>query len=208
MTALRYANLTPDLVPQCAKLELACFPHADPLDLLDEEDLLVYTTVFPEGFFVCLDGDRVVGQGAGIFLDFDFDHPQHSIAGITGTHQCGNHRAGGDWYYGTDMIVHSGYRRRGIGKELYRLRKELVGRYNKRGIIAGGAIPGFADHKHEISAASYVQKVSAGELYDATLTFQIENGFEPRGVLANYIKEDATDSWAALIVWENPNYRP
>jgi hypothetical protein len=51
--------------------------------------------------------------------------------------------------------------RRGIGKRLYELRKEVVRRYNKKGIIAGGHIVGFADHKHR----------------------------------------------AALIVWQNPDYR-
>jgi GNAT superfamily N-acetyltransferase len=208
MSELRYENLTPQLAPQCATLELACFPEADPAELICEADFRAYARTFPEGFFVCLDGDRLVGQGAGIFLNFDFAHPQHTILGITGEHQCGNHDPSADWYYGTDIIVHPEYRRRGIGQRLYDLRKDVVRRFNKKGIIAGGHIPGFAAQKHEMSAADYVAKVSAGELYDATLSFQIENGFEARGVLADYIKEDATDSWASLIVWQNPDHRP
>jgi GNAT superfamily N-acetyltransferase len=208
MSELRYVNLTPDLAPQCAELELACFPHADPKELISETDFRAYARTFPEGFFVCLDGDRVVGQGAGIFLDFDFDHPQHTIVGITGEHQCGNHDPDGDWYYGTDIVVHPDYRRRGIGRRLYALRKEVVQRFNKRGIIAGGHIPDFAKHKHEMSAAEYVDRVSRGDLYDSTLSFQLENGFEARGVLENYISDEATDGWSALIVWQNPDYRP
>ncbi len=208
MSELRYVNLTEDLAPQCAVLELGCFPHADPAELISENDFRAYARVFPEGFFVCLDGDRVVGQGAGIFLDFDFDHPQHSIVGITGLHQCGNHDPDGDWYYGTDIVVHPDYRRRGIGRRLYALRKEVVRRRNKKGIIAGGHIPDFAKYKHAMSAAEYVDKVARGELYDSTLSFQLENGFEPRGVLANYIRDESTDGWSALIVWENPDYQP
>jgi hypothetical protein len=77
---LVYGTLTADLAEQCAALELAAFPHADPSDLLAAEDIGAYARVFPEGFFVCMDGDRVVGQAAGIFLDFDFEQPQHSIA--------------------------------------------------------------------------------------------------------------------------------
>ena len=206
MSELRYVNLTEELAPRCAAREIACFPHADPEELLSEDDIRAYARVFPEGFFVCLDGDEVVGQGAGIFLNFDFDHPQHGIIEITGENQCGNHDPDADWYYGTDIVVHPDHRRRGIGKKLYELRKEIVRRHNKRGIIAGGHIPDFAKHKHEMSAAEYVEKVAAGELYDSTLTFQLGNGFRTCGVLENYIQDEATDSWSALIVWDNPDY--
>ena len=64
-----------------------------------------------------------------------------------------------------------------------------------------------AFHQH-MSAAEYVDKVAKRELYDATLTFQLDNGFEARGVLEDYIEEPALDNCAALIVWENPDYQP
>ena len=203
MSDFEFVNLTEELAPKCAELELSTFDHANPEDLLQEEDMLAYARTFPEGFFVVLHGDKVVGQAGGIYLNFDFDHPQHTIAEITGDHQCANHDPDGDWYYGTDIIVHPDYRRRGIGKELYELRKALVIRDGKKGIIAGGYLPGYAEHKSEMSASEYCDKVVAGELYDGTLSFQLQNGFEVRGVLENYIEDDATDGWASLIVWRN-----
>jgi hypothetical protein len=48
-----------------------------------------------------------------------------------------------------------------------------------------------------------VDKVVAGELQDPTLTFQMSHGFEVRGLLENYLEDEADDGWAALIVWEN-----
>jgi ribosomal protein S18 acetylase RimI-like enzyme len=204
MGELVYTTLRPDLVARCAALELATFPHADPDELLTEDDIGAYCETFPDGFFVVLDGDEVVAQGAGIYLNFDFDDPQHTIIGITGEHQCGNHRPDNDWYYGTDIAVNPAYRRRGIGRRLYGLRKELVIRDGKKGIIAGGYLPGYADHKDEMSAQQYVDAVVAGDIYDPTLSFQLSNGFEVRGLLEDYLADEHTDGWASLIVWENP----
>ena len=208
MSELRYTQLTEALAPQCGALERTAFSHTEPEYLISEDGFRANARTFPEGFFVCVDGERVVGQGGGIFLDFDFAHPEHSIDVITGEHQCANHDPKGAWYYGTDLAVHPDYRKRGIGRKLYELRKDLVRRYDRRGIIAGGQIPGFADHKQTLSSAEYVQKVVAGELYDPTLSFQLENGFEVRCVLENYVRDPTTDNWSALIVWENPDYRP
>jgi GNAT superfamily N-acetyltransferase len=206
MSELRYQNLTVDWAPACRELELSIFTHANPDELLSQSDFEAYARVFPEGFFLCIDGDRLAGQAGGICLDFDFDHPQHSIVEITGENQCGNHDPEGDWYYGTDIAVRPEYRRRGIGRQFYERRKNFVIEQGKKGIVAGGHMPGFGEHKHELSAEEYVAKVSAGEIYDATLTFQIENGFEIRGVLENYIDDEETEGWSALIVWQNPGY--
>lgn len=184
------------------EIELLSFPMANPDDLLSKEDILAYAEVFPEGYFVALDGGRPVGQGAGIYLDFDFDNPQHTIAGITGEHQCGNHDPEGAWYYGTDMSVHPDFRGRGIGAMLYDARKGLVTTAGKNGIIAGAALPGFYEYKNDISAAEYVDRVVAGDLRDPTLSFQISQGFEVRGMLEGYLEDEADDGWAALIVWE------
>ena len=78
---------------------------------------------------------------------------------------------------------------------------------HRKGIIAGGHIGGYADHKHNMTAAAYCDKVAKRELYDSTLSFQLDNGFEVRGILTNYLEEPAIDNRAALIVWENPDYR-
>ena len=206
MSDLRYQNLTADWAPACRELELSIFAHANADELLSQSDFEAYARVFPEGFFLCIDGDRLAGQAGGICLDFDFDSPQHSIVEITGENQCGNHNPEGDWYYGTDIAVRPEYRRRGIGRQFYERRKNFVIEKGKKGIVAGGHMPGFVEHKHQLSAEEYVAKVSAGEIYDATLTFQIENGFEIRGVLENYIDDEETDGWSALIVWQNPGY--
>ncbi len=206
MSEVEIVNLDASMAEDLETIELASFPMANPEDLLSADDIRAYAETFPEGFFVALVDGLPVGMGAGIYLDFDFDRPQHTIAEITGEHQCGNHDPDGDWYYGTDISVLPEFRGRGIGGMLYDRRKALVVEAGKRGILAGASLPGYFDHKTTTSAHDYVAKVVSGELRDPTLTFQMSNGFEVRGLLANYLEDEADDGWAALIVWKNPTW--
>lgn len=199
---LRVVHLTEALAGPCAALERACFPHADPAEILSEADLRASARTFPEGFFVVLAGDEVVAQAGGIFLDFDWDHPQHRIVDLCGEHQCGAHDPAGAWYYGTDLAVHNRWRGRGLARWLYNLRKELVFQHRKRGILAGAHLPGFALVKHELSADQYITEVAAGHRHDATLSVQLRNGFVAVCALRDYLADSATDGWAALIRWD------
>lgn len=207
MAELRYLQIRAEWAEALEHVEHTCFPTADPADLYDAALLRNYCEVFPEGGFAVLDEDRPIAMGLGIRVDFDFDHYQHGLAELVGEHGHEGHRPDGLWYYGTTIAVLPEYRRHGIGRRLYELRKDVCRRLNLAGIVAGGVIPGYADHKSHMSAEEYVSRVQAGELYDPTLSFQIENGFEARGVIANYIKDPAVDNWASLIVWENPDHR-
>ena len=120
----------------------------------------------PEGNFVALCGERVIGLGSGFLIDFDFEHAQHSFQEIIDGGFYSHHDPDGDWYYGGDISVHPDYRRRGVGSLLYEARKDVVIRLNRRGIVAGGLIPGYADYKARMTPQTYVDKVVAGELYD------------------------------------------
>ncbi|MEM7338006.1 MAG: GNAT family N-acetyltransferase [Actinomycetota bacterium] len=206
-SGLRYAHIKPEWAADLAALELASYPTADPDALYDERSLRVLAVEHPEGCFAGFDGDDIVAMGLGIRLAFDFASPQHTIHDIVpddGT--TSGHDPDGAWYYGTGISTRMEYRRRGIGTELYELRKGVCRTHNLAGIVAGGVIPGYADHKHEMSADAYIAAVRRGELYDRTLTFQLENGFQAPCALANYIEDPDVDDYASLIVWPNPDY--
>lgn len=210
MVSLRYEQLSPEWIAGAAHCERVAFPTAEPGDLINEDDFAAYAQIFPAGVFVVIDDDppegpQVVGVGAGILVPFDFDHIEHTIWEVAGEHQCMNHRADGDWYYGTDLTVLPSYRGHGIGGRLYDLRKALVQRLGVRGIIAGGHLPGFAAVKDEMSAETYVAEVVAGRRYDATLSFQLRHGFTVEGIIQNYFADPAIDNKASLIVWRNPD---
>lgn len=205
-SGLTYACIVGEWAAQLEALELASHPTADPRDLYDAAAFEQLANDFSEGCFAGFDGDNLVAMGVGIRCDFDLANPIHTIADIVpDDHGGSGHVPSGRWYYGTSIATRVEYRRRGIGAELYELRKQVCADLGLAGIVAGGVIPGYAEHKADMTADEYIAEVRAGRLYDRTLSFQIENGFEAVCGLPDYIADPATDSWAALIVWHNPD---
>jgi len=187
------------------------------------DSLIVHAGASPDGCLLALDREsgeerwRSLPDPAGYSTPILVDHEgRRQLIAWTPTNVRGLDPETGEllWSvpfevnYGTSIAVYPEYRGRGIGGRLYELRKDCVRRNNKAGIVAGGLIPGYADHKRELTPAEYVAKVVAGELYDATLTFQLENGFEAPGAIEDYITDPTVDNAASLIVWRNPDHDP
>ena len=205
--SIRIETIKPVHARPLEQLQRDCFPTLDDSELMREEHFLNHCRLFPQGNFVAIFAEQIIGLGSGFLIDFDFAHAQHSFQEIIADGFYSNHDPEGDWYYGGDISVHPDFRRRGAGSLLYAARKELVKSMNRRGIVAGGLIPGYAEYKGSMAPRQYVDQVKAGAIYDSTLSFQLGRGFEVRGLLENYIEDTASDNWATLIVWENPTYR-
>lgn len=203
MTDVTITTLRPEYFDQLEQLQRTCYPTLAPEELMRAEHFAAQYVVFPEGQFVALTGPRVVGQASGFFTDFDFDHPQHTFREICAGLHFTNHNPAGAYYYGADISVHPDSRGLRIGRQLYDARKELVRRHRRAGIVAGGLIPGYANHRHQLTPREYVARVTAGELTDATLTFQLRMGFVVRDLLQGYIEDRASDNWSTLIEWVN-----
>jgi GNAT superfamily N-acetyltransferase len=208
MSDILIDTLKPAYARTLEQLQVACFPTLAPSERLREEHFLKQCEICPDCNFVAMVDGHIVGLGAGFLIDFDFEDTDHTFMEILADGYYTNHSPAGSYYYGADISVHPHYRRRGIGARLYEVRKELVRRLNRRGIVAGGVMPGFAAHKHRMTAHEYIDKVIRGELYDSTISFQMHQGFKVMGLLENYIHDAASDNWSALILWENPDYVP
>jgi GNAT superfamily N-acetyltransferase len=205
MSELRYERITVDRADELAAIEHTVFTTIDAEDLYDADGVAKLAANFPEGNFMVLDGDRAIGIGLGLLVDFSLDAPDHTLSEIAGDDGASEHDADNPWYYGTSIAVLPEYRGRGIGRRLYDLRKQCVRDLGKRGIVAGGVLPGYAEHKSAMTADEYIDRVKAGELYDPTLTFQLENGFVAHHALPGYLADDTVDGNSVLIVWHNPD---
>lgn len=210
MNAVRIVNIEPAYFAALEQLQRDCFPTLADAELMKQPHFAAQFARFPEGQFVALDGkrgDRVVGQGSGFFVDFDLAHPNHAFREICGEFYFTNHDPKGAYYYGADISVHPDYRGRGVGKLLYAARKQFVQQANRRGIVAGGMIPGYARYREQMPVAAYVEQVVRGVLRDPTLTFQMSQGFAVHGIIESYLDDSVTGGAVPLILWTNPNYR-
>jgi GNAT superfamily N-acetyltransferase len=106
--------------------------------------------------------------------------------------------------YGAEIMVHPAYQGRGIGKELYRARRELAVRFGLLRIRAGARLRGYHRHAGRMSAGEYVLRVVGGEIGDPTLSFQLKQGFRVLDVVKDYLRHDPESlGYAAVIEWIN-----
>ncbi len=207
MAEIKIVNVHPNYAEALEQLQRDCFPTLGAHERMTTAHFLRHCEIFPEGEFVALAEERVVGLGSGFFCEFDFTHPNHTFQEMIDGGYYSHHDPNGEYYYGADISVHPDFRGMGIGRMLYAARKDVVRRFNKKGIVAGGMIPGYERYRDRLSIPEYVDHVVSGTLTDPTLSFQLRQGFVVLGLLENYIEDSASDNWATLIFWPNVAYR-
>ncbi|MFV9504215.1 MAG: GNAT family N-acetyltransferase [Oscillochloridaceae bacterium umkhey_bin13] len=201
-TMITITNTRPEHIEQLVIHQQVCFPTMCADDWMNAAMFASQLAVFPEGQHVALDGDRVVGQSS-TFRIGDACLKPHTYRAITANNYFTLHEPDGSWLYGADMSVHPAYRNQGIASALYSTRKELIRKLGMRGIVAGGALPGFHTYAHEMSVEAYVAAVVADTIFDPTLSVQLRNGFVVRELLRGYVDGgELVNDDATLLVWE------
>ena len=167
-------------------------------------------TNFPEGCFVIEDQDtqELLAYSASIRLKEERIMKPHNWNIITGGGYGTTHQDDGEFLYGYEVCVDPDVRGTRLGQRIYNARKDLAKYLRLKGIAFCGRIPGFAKKKQIKDPMVYVQKVLNREFRDATLNFQLRNGFEVKRVMERYLPEDkASGGFGVLLVWENPEFR-
>jgi GNAT superfamily N-acetyltransferase len=182
------------------------YPEARPWT---EAQLASHLRVFPDGQFVVeeIDTGRIVGMAASLVVrwdDYDFHAGwrEWTAGGFFTNHD----PEGGRTLYGAEVMVDPAYQRRGIGKRLYKSRRDLVRRLGLRRIRAGARLRGYHRHAARLTPEQYVERVVAGELRDPTLSFQLREGFRVLAVVPSYLANDPESlGYAVVIEWLKPD---
>lgn len=161
---------------------------------------------FPQGQFVVLVDDKIVGYCATFRIREKYALRRHSWVEITGNGYASRHEPNGDWLYGMEVCVDPDYRGYRLGNRLYNERKQLCISLGLKGIVFGGRLPSLAKRlKKYASIEHYLAQVESKKKRDPVLSFQLHNGFEIIGVLPNYLPEDQESlGYAVHLVWHNP----
>jgi predicted amidohydrolase/ribosomal protein S18 acetylase RimI-like enzyme len=161
---------------------------------------------YPDGQFVALYEGKIVGYCASMRLDERLALAPHSWEEITNDGFASRHDPTGDWLYGFEMCVDPELRGVRIGQRLYDERKRLAEQLELKGIVVGGRMPGYSRAKRKVKTPElYLEEVREGRLKDPIIGVQLRNGFEPIGILKNYLPEDKLSGGNAVhLVWRNP----
>jgi len=174
--------------------------------------LTSHITNFPEGQFVAIYDDKIVGYASTFIIDEEAATKPHTWKEITGNGYGSRHNPDGEYLYGMDVVVDPEMRGLRIGQRLYNMRKKLCVKLGLKGIVFGGRMPGY--HKHadkDMSPEEYLELVKGKKLRDSVIGFQLRNGFEPIGILENYLPSDQeSGGFAVHMVWRNalPKEKP
>lgn len=174
------------------------------------EMLRAQITHFPDGVFVAVLNDHVVGYSATIRTSGEKALKPHTWKEITGGGYGATHDPKGEYLYGYETCVDPSIRGYRIGQRLYNERKKLAKYLRLKGIIFAGRIPRLARKiKQTGSAENYVRMVQEGKYRDGVLSFQLRNGFEVLGVFQGYLPVDKESlGYAVHLIWNNPEYDP
>lgn len=161
---------------------------------------------FPEGQFVAEYEGKVVGHCATMIVTAELAFKPHSWEEISAGGYGRPPAEDGDVLYGFEVCVDPDYRRLRIGQRLYRKRKELCQDFELKGIAFAGRMPGFARRRRKYpTPGEYLEAVKAKKVRDQVINFQMNEGFEPRGILPDYLPADNESGGnAVLMYWTNP----
>lgn len=189
---------------QVVEMQKVCFPGMKPSTREQFESTLA---VFPEGQIGVEYEGRVVASCSSLIVDFDLYSEWHDWRLISDGGYIRNHDPRGDTLYGIEIMVHPEFRGMRLARRLYEARKRLCRERNLQRIVIGGRIPGYAAHRHELSAREYVDKVRDKTFYDPVLTTQISNGFTLLRLIADYLPTDEDSAgYATHMEWVNLDY--
>jgi ribosomal protein S18 acetylase RimI-like enzyme len=190
-------NSSPENAEGLAALQKIVFPKLSDDEIFTKEHYLKHMEIFPEGQFVILDGDRVIGMPTTVRSEL-LDKP-HTFLEASGNLTLENYDPEGDWLSGLDVGVDPEYRGKGLGREIYRARQELVNYLGLKGQFTVGMINGYHKVSNLMTTEEYFEKLVNKEINDPTVSVQERIGFKINKLIRNYCEDETCGNCGILL---------
>lgn len=198
-------NYTETDFDELIAIQAECFPPPFPSELWwSKEQLSSHITLFPQGALTVEVDGILAGSMTGLRTRFDQAHPEHTWAEATDEGYIRNHQPDGDTLYVVDISVRPAYRKLGIGQLLMQSMYHVVIQEGALRLLGGGRMPGYHIVADKMSAAEYLSAVVGGELRDPVISFLLRCGRTPVAVTENYLDDEESCHYGALMEWRNP----
>lgn len=203
LAALNVREATVQDIPALISLSGRAYPDIPPYTA---SMLTGQISNFPNGQFIVEYEDEVIGYAASFRISETLALSPHNWSDITGGGYGARHDPNGDWLYGMEVCVDPDRRRLRIGQRLYDARRQLCEGENLKGIVFGGRMPNWRKRRKDYpEPLEYVQAVRDKKVLDPIVNFHLRSGFNPIGVLKDYLPTDSeSGGFATHMVWRNP----
>lgn len=180
-------------------LQAAAFPPPFPQEYhWDPESIVSHLEHFPEGQWVAVEGERVVGSCSNTIVTETRWQAHGSWIETVGDYMLRNFTGEGDTLYGMDITVHPDARRRGVGRAFYETRYAFC---RERGLRRYGTGCRMPDYRASgvPTVEEYAEAVVRGERTDRTLTPLLRYGLTFVTVVRDYMRDDESANAGALL---------
>jgi ribosomal protein S18 acetylase RimI-like enzyme len=183
--------MTSEDIPFVVQLQPLAFPPPFPEDeLWSASAIEQLLELFPEGQTVALLGGERAGSSTSLLIGEESWQSGEDWLSMVGRN-FSNFDRNGNTLFGMDIAVHPDFRRRGVGRALYRKRFELA---EMTGVMRYGTvcrIPDFSEwaKEHGDDVERYVSLVVHGDLVDRTLTPLLKMGLNVNRIKPNYYND-------------------
>jgi ribosomal protein S18 acetylase RimI-like enzyme len=186
-------------------IQSECFPPPFPSELWwNNEQLTNHVTLFPEGAICIEAAGELAGSLTGLTVDFDPSNQNHTWEEITDHGYIRNHNPKGNTLYIVDISVRPKYRKLGLGKLMMEAMYHVVIDKGLERLLGGGRMPGYHKAANSMTPTQYLDAIVKGEIQDPVITFLLRCGRVPIGVVENYLDDEESCNFAALMEWKNP----
>ncbi|MEW4454479.1 GNAT family N-acetyltransferase [Bremerella sp. JC817] len=184
------------------------YPEETPYTVEELED---HRQVYPQGQFVAVETTRneVAGVHFTLRLKMVDFHIDDSWDILTDGGSFLDHNAEGPTLYGADIMVHPTHQHHGLGHALTDQARFLVEAEGLWRMVGASRLPGYGQHRSEISADAYVEEVVNGTRFDPVLSIHLKDGWTAVRPIQGYLQHDPDSAgWAVVIQWVNPECPP